>query len=279
MAYFAPETVSEALAALASPAARVLAGGTDFYAALGDRPVDFDVVDLTRIAALRRIVGTDAGGWRIGATATWADLCRTPLPPAFDGLKAAGRAVGSIQIQNTATLAGNLCNASPAADGVPALLALDAAVEIAGPAGARRVPLDAFVTGPRRTALEPGELVSALLVPPQPHGARGSFQKLGARRYLVISIAMVSAVIAPAADGTVAGARIAVGACSAVARRLPALEAALAGRPLAAAAAAVTADHLAPLAPIDDVRGTAHYRTAAALELTRRAVADAAGAA
>ena len=274
--YFAPETVPEAVAALTSPTARVLAGGTDFYAALGDRPVDFDVVDLTRIAALRRIAENDGGGWRIGATATWADLCRTPLPPVFDGLKAAAREVGSIQIQNTATLAGNLCNASPAADGMPALLALDAAVEVTGPSGARRLPLGDFVTGPRRTALAAGELVSAILVPAQPPGARGAFHKLGARRYLVISIAMVSAVVAPAANGTVAAARVAVGACSAVACRLPALEAALVGRPLAAAADTVTAAHLAPLAPLDDVRGSARYRTEAALELVRRALANAA---
>ncbi len=276
MAYFAPETVTEALAALASPTARVLAGGTDFYPALGDAPVDFDIVDLTRIGALRRIARTAEGGWRIGATTTWADVCRAALPPAFDGLKSAAREVGAIQIQNTATLAGNLCNASPAADSVPALLALDAAVELAGPGGPRTLALADFITGVRRTALGAGEMVSAIIVPPQPAGARGAFVKLGARRYLVISIAMVGAVIAPGADGTIAAARVAVGACSAVARRLPELEAALVGWPLADAPAAAAPRHFEGLAPIDDARGSARYRAEAALELTRRALALAA---
>lgn len=275
VAYYVPHTVPEALEALAAPAARVLAGGTDFYAALGERPVDFDIVDITRIAALKGIAPTAEGGWRIGAAATWSDLCRADLPAVFGGLKAAAREVGAIQIQNSATLAGNLCNASPAADGVPALLTLDAEVELDGPAGARRLPLSAFLTGPRRTALAPGELLTAILVPPQPAGARSAFGKLGARRYLVISIAMVSVVLHEA-EGHVAAARVAVGACSAVAQRLPDLEAALADLPLGAVAAAPHSAHFAGLSPIDDVRASADYRREAALELTRRTLARAA---
>jgi CO/xanthine dehydrogenase FAD-binding subunit len=273
--YIAPSSLGEALEVLRCDSHRILAGGTDFYPALGDRPVSFDTLDIGRVKGLRRVERTD-GGWRIGATTTWTDIVRAPLPPAFDGLKAAARDVGSIQIQNAGTVAGNLCNASPAADGVPPLLTLDARVEIASAAGARVLPLQGFLTGVRKTALRPGEMVVAVVVPDPPDRARGAFRKLGARSYLVISIAMVSALLAPGADGTVGWARIAVGACSPVACRLPALEAALIGAPFEARmlAARVRPEHLAPLSPIDDVRGTAAYRLEAAEEMIRRSLAD-----
>lgn len=278
MRYAVPSTVEEALDALASGEARILAGGTDVYPALGDRPLDVDTVDISAIAALRGIARTD-DGWRIGALATWTDLLRAALPPAFDGLKAAARELGSVQIQNVATVAGNLCNASPAADGVPPLLVLDAEVEIASAAYTRIVPLAEFITGARRTDLRPGEMVTAVVVRQPPDGACSAFRKLGARRYLVISIAMVAVLVATDGDGRVAAARIAVGSCSPVARRLPALEAALPGMPLDAGllAAAVKPEHLAPLAPIDDVRATAGYRLEAVAELVGRTLADCCG--
>ena len=129
-------TVStEALTALARPHV-VLAGGTDFYPARVGRAIGEDVLDIGGIAILRGI-SADRAGWRLGATTTWSELIEADLPPLFDGLKQAAREVGGRQIQNAGTLAGNLCNASPAADGVPCLLALDAEIEIAGP---RRQP-------------------------------------------------------------------------------------------------------------------------------------------
>ena len=266
--YLRPHRLEEALGALARPLT-VLAGGTDFYPARVGRSVDEDVLDISAIAALRGI-SADPGGWRLGATTTWGELAAADLPPLFDGLKQAAVEVGGRQIQNAGTIAGNLCNASPAADGVPPLLALDADVEIASRAGSRRVPLAAFITGNRRTVLLPGELVVALHVPKAAPGAQSAFLKLGARRYLVISIAMAATTLEIAA-GRIVRARVAVGACSAVAQRLPALEAALAGAvPDAALGARVEAAHLAPLAPIDDVRGSAGYRGEAALTLVRR---------
>ncbi|MEM7695762.1 MAG: FAD binding domain-containing protein [Pseudomonadota bacterium] len=273
--YFAPTTVPDALAALQNPGVRVLAGGTDFYPALGDAPLPA-IVDISRIKGLSRIE-VSPQGISIGAAATWSDLVRAPLPPAFDGLKAAAREIGAIQIQNAGTLVGNLCNASPAADGVPALLTLDARVAIEGPTGPREVPVADFVKGVRTVALEPGALVVGLIVPPPPEGAKGAFIKLGARRHMVISIAMVAAAIA-LRDGRVSHARVAVGSCSAVATRLTALEDALMGTPVDQIAKLPVADHLAPLTPIDDVRGTAAYREAAALELTRRTLEEAARA-
>jgi CO/xanthine dehydrogenase FAD-binding subunit len=261
--YHRPRDLDEALKALTRPCT-VLAGGTDFYPARVGRPVMEDVLDVLRG------VSATATGWRLGATTTWSELIEAELPPLFDGLKQAGREVGGRQIQNAGTLAGNLCNASPAADGVPALLALDAEIELVCSTGNRRVPLAGFITGVRRTVLQPGELVAALHVPRPRHAARAAFLKLGARRYLVISIAMASAVV-ESAEGKVQGARIAVGACSPVARRLPALERALAGAPLDRTLAdRIDPTHLAPLSPIDDVRGSAAYRRDAVLVLLRR---------
>jgi CO/xanthine dehydrogenase FAD-binding subunit len=270
-----PRTLDEALAVMAERRPQVIAGGTDVFPAAVDRPLAEPTLDLGGVAELRG-VGRGDGAWRIGAGATWTDLRRAPLPPAFDGLKAAAREIGSVQIQNTATLAGNLCNASPAADGAPCLLTLEAEVELASLRGVRRLPLAEFLLGPRRTARAPDELMTAIRIPEPDPAAQGAFLKLGARVYLVISIGMVAAVVAPDAAGRVARARVAVGACSAVAQRLPALEAALVGLPCdgAALAAAVAPGHLAPLSPIDDVRATAAYRREAAAELTRRVLAS-----
>ena len=266
--YFRPSRLEEALSALARPHS-VLAGGTDFYPARVGRTIDEDILDISAIDVLRGI-STTATGWRLGATTSWRELIEADLPPLFDGLKQAAREVGGRQIQNAGTLAGNLCNASPAADGVPGLLALGAEVEIASRAKTRRLPLEQFITGVRRTDLRPGELVVALHVARPAHSARSAFLKLGARRYLVISIAMAAATL-EIAEGRIAVARIAVGACSAVAQRLTALEAALAGAPLDRHLAdRVDPTHLEPLAPIDDVRGSAGYRRDAVLVLLRR---------
>jgi len=270
--YFRPRHLEEALAALRRRPV-VLAGGTDFYPARVGQLVDEDVLDISWIEGLRGVTA-DALGWRLGATTTWAELVEADLPPLFDALKQAAREVGGRQIQNTGTLAGNLCNASPAADGVPCLLALDAEVEIVGPAERRRVPLRRFITGPRATALAADELVVAIRVPRPGQDARSAFLKLGARRYLVISIAMAAATL-EIAEGRVAAARIAVGACSPVAERLPALEAALLGAPFdARLAERVDQAQLAPLSPLDDVRGSADYRRDAVVTLLRRLLAS-----
>lgn len=275
--YLRPTELSEALHALAATRRVVIAGGTDYYPARVGRPLDDDVLDITALSGLRRIA-EESGRTRIPALATWSDVIEAPLPPYFAGLKLAAREVGGAQIQNAGTVCGNLCNASPAADGVPPLLALDAEVELASTAGTRRLALAEFLRGNRQTALRPDELMTAVLVPRPAHPARAAFLKLGARTYLVISIVMVAGVIETAPTGAIAAARLAVGSCSAAARRLPALEAALAGRRLDSGLAnLVMAEHLTPLAPIDDIRGTAAYRRDAALTLLRRAIGELAG--
>ena len=269
--YARPTRIDEALAMLARGGRTLLAGGTDFYPSrVGLTPRD-DVIDLTALRELRGIQAR-AADWRIGATTSWTEVIETELPPLFDCLKLAAREVGGMQIQNAGTVAGNLCNASPAADGVPALLALDASVELASADARRTLPLDQFILGPRKTALRAGELVTAILVPKPKHAARSDFLKLGARKYLVISIAMVSTVLEHA-DGVVRAARVAVGSCSPVAVRLPLLENALLGHRLDRDLRDIpAAEHLAMLSPIDDVRASAAYRKDAALTLIRRSL-------
>ena len=272
--YLRPDNLDDALDALRRAPLTVLAGGTDYYPGRVGRPLDDDLLDLTGIAALRGIAD-ESDQWRIGALTTWTDLIRAGLPACFDGLKDAAREVGGVQIQNAGTIAGNLCNASPAADGAPNLAALEAEVELSAADGVRQVPVTDFLTGNRTTALGPGEIVTAVVVPKLPGNAAGAFLKLGARRYLVISIVMIGIVLVPDGD-TVCDARIAVGACSPVTRRLPALEAALNGRPLdGRLGEAVSAEAVeVVLSPIDDVRGSAGYRRDATVTMLRRGLSD-----
>src|SRR5436190_1953783 len=188
-----PQSIAEAARLLASGPWAVLAGGTDLYPAHVGRRIAAPLLDITAIAGLRGI-RRDEQGWTIGATTTWSDVVRAELPPLFDALKAAAREVGGVQIQNAGTVAGNLCNASPAADGT---------------------------------------------------------------------------------DGRIAEAGVAVGSCSAVARRLTTLE----GRLVGAAADGDLAGQLelgdlAPLTPIDDLRGSAAYRRDATATLVRRALRE-----
>jgi CO/xanthine dehydrogenase FAD-binding subunit len=209
---------------------------------------------------------------RIGAATTWSDIARADLPPAFDALKVAARDVGAVQIQNRGTIAGNLCNASPAADGAPPLLILDAEVELASRRGTRRLALDVFVNGARSTLLAPDEVMTAILTPLPASTTRSAFFKLGARRYLVISIVMV-AVALDVVEGIVHDARIAVGACSGVAQRMREAEHRLIGAPASPdLGRSIEAKDLVQLSPIDDVRASADYRRDAALTLLRRAI-------
>lgn len=267
--YLRPTSLQAALAALAERRWTVLAGGTDHFPARVTHTPAEDILDITALPGLRAIA-RDGAALRIPCLATWSDVIAAGLPPACDALVQAARQVGGAQIQNVGTVVGNVCNASPAADGMPPLLALDARIELASLKGTRTLPLADFVAGPRRTARRADELAVALRIdlPTLPAGA--NFQKLGARRYLVISIAMVAAVAEFLPDGRIARARVAVGACSPVARRLPELESALLGqRPDSAIACP---EHLAALSPIDDIRAPAAYRRDAALELVRRAI-------
>ncbi len=268
--YIRPTTIDRAVQALAGPPLSIVAGGTDIYPAHVGRPLDGDYLDLSGIEDLDGI--TDAGVcWHIGANVTWAALVEAELPPLFDGLKAAAREIGGWQVQQAATLVGNICNASPAADGMPALMSMDAALEVRSARGARQIPVSDFVLGNRRTALARHEMVRAIRIPKPAGEAVSAFLKLGARHYLIISIVAVAGVLETDGEGRVQAARLTVGACSEVAMRLPDLEQAVHGQPLGPdLARLVHPDHFAALRPIDDLRGSADYRRQSARVLTRR---------
>lgn len=270
--YFRPNSLQEALNVLADTRATILAGGTDVFPALGERPFSGPVLDLSALDEIKP-VRFSQDHVLLGARTTWSELLAAPLPRGFDGLKAAAREIGSVQIQNSATIAGNLCNASPAADGVAALLALDADVVLVSRSASRTLPLAEFILGNRKTARRPDELMTCIRVPRRLENAVSTFLKLGARRYLVISIVMVAANLDLHPDGTIREALLCVGSCSPVALRLNELERVLVGKPARAGIRQhVRPEHLARLSPIDDVRATAAYRRDAARTLIERAL-------
>jgi CO/xanthine dehydrogenase FAD-binding subunit len=281
--YYKPHSLVDALAALQSHSKKladdrltILAGATDLYPVETTKQAWFQstpkaFLDLSGIAMLRDI--REENGWlRVGAMATWSDVINHPLPPAFDALKQASRQVGGMQIQNRGTLVGNICNASPAADGMPPLLSLDAVVEIYGPQGKRQMSLREFVLGNRKTALEKTELVTALLVKMPDATEKSIFLKLGARSYLVISIASVAVNLRLDPNGVIADARITVGSCSVVPLRLLTLEKNLIGIAADQASSKLKSEMFDGLNPIDDVRATAAYRLDAAKTLVARAL-------
>ena len=270
--YMVPTDVAAALE-MRGAGGVVLAGGTDLYPQHVGRPMPNPIVDIGALTELHGIERTD-DAYRIGALTRWSDVAAASLPGCFDGLRAAALQVGGVQIQNAGTVGGNLCNASPAADSIPPLLTLDASVELRSASGSRILPLEAFLTGYRQTALAPDELLTAVLIPRDAEDARSVFGKLGLRRYLVISVVMVAVVVAADADGLITDARVAVGACSPVAQRLRSLESALLGRSTHALDPATIGGHLDALTPIDDVRATADYRRRSASILVSRALAS-----
>jgi CO/xanthine dehydrogenase FAD-binding subunit len=270
--YFRPNSLRDALNVLADTHATILAGGTDVFPSLGDRPLSGPVLDISGLSEIRGIQST-AEHVVFGARTTWSEVLSGPLPRGFDGLKAAAREVGSVQIQNAATIAGNLCNASPAADGVAALLALDAELVLSSRGASRTISLSEFILGNRKTARRPDELLTSIRIPRRVEDAISVFLKLGARRYLVISIVMVAANLVVDSAGKIREALISVGSCSPAALRLAELERALVGQPARPGLRrVVNPHHLARLSPIDDVRATAEYRRDAARTLVERAL-------
>ena len=281
-AYYGPVALEDALRRLAEAPHTVLAGGTDLYPAdahrrgWGEVSLSVEsarpVLDISNVDGLDQIE-VDPHTVTIGARVTWSEAVASKLGGWFDSVRKAAVKVGGPQVQNRGTLVGNVCNASPAADGVPALLALDASVRVQRLGATRDIPLGKFITGNRKTILGADELVSAIVIPVPAAGTISTFLKLGARRHLVISIAMVAATVRT--DGNrISGAAIAVGACSPVAVRLADLEKRLVGVSLTDASAEIRATDAQHLAAIDDIRASGAYRHGAALELTRRALRD-----
>ncbi len=272
--YYRPHHIADALTWLSHQGGIIAAGCTDLLPLTTSPELSGKVLDVTAIADMRGI--TDEGDHRrIGGATTWTDLIRADLPPAYDMLKLAAREIGSIQIQNAGTIAGNICNASPAADSVPCLLNLDASVELTSPQGKRVQPLDQFILGPRKTSRQADEIVTALLVPKSAESGWSSFRKLGARKYLIISIAMTAARLVTH-EGKITEAAISIGSCSPVAQRLTLAETSLCGTVITSS---LRADHIlskedisSVISPIDDARGTADYRIEAAAVLVMEAI-------
>ncbi|MBK8979516.1 MAG: FAD binding domain-containing protein [Planctomycetes bacterium] len=264
MRVISARSLDEALAALrdATAASRVLAGGTDLMVELAAGRTSPDlVVDVGAVPELRGIRPVDDGLW-LGAGTTCTELLHSAAVTAHaDLLAIAAREVGAAQIQNRATIGGNLGTASPAADLVPVLFALGAQVALRSATGARVLPVEDFVTGYRATARRPDELIEGIVVPPRPARELRAFRKVGTRR--AQSIAKLVVALAIAADGgVVTAARIAAGAVADRTVRLTTLERALfEGLPPGGLADAVAASVAADTAPCDDVRSTARYRS------------------
>ena len=267
--YFRPNNLEEALAFLNEKPRILLAGGTDFFPARVGKPINENVLDITGINSLRSIEITSES-IKIGALTTWSDIVQANLPPAFNGLKKAAITIGGIQTQNAATICGNICNASPAADSVPNLMALEAKVKLQSSNETRILNLEDFLIDNRKTARMPNELVSEILIPLPNENSRGNFEKLGARAYLVISIVMVGAVVELDNQQTVLNLKIAVGSCSPVAKRLRLLEKEAVGQKIESIR--IEPKHIDSLKPIDDIRATANYRANTIPELLTRAI-------
>jgi CO/xanthine dehydrogenase FAD-binding subunit len=273
--YVRAHRLQEALECLAAGGFEILCGGTDWYPANAQRACSTALVDISGLSELRQIE-QDESGVEIGAAVTWSEIREAEWPASMAALPAAAREIGGIQIQNTGSIGGNVCNASPAADGIVALLALDARLVLASRRGTRELALAEFVAGARRTLLRRDELLRAVRIPARGRRARSVFAKLGARRHLVISIAMVAVQLDSDEAGRILTAAIAVGSCSAHALRLGVLEARLLGHGVSEdLAALVRPTDLAGLAPIDDVRAGRAYRQSAAEILVRRALTEA----
>jgi len=274
MRYEAPDTLDTAVALLAgSPDARVLAGGTDLLVQLRADVLDPElIVDIKKIAETRAVT-PERGGWRIGAAVTGAELKEhADLKRAWPGVVEAANLIGSTQVQGRATLGGNLCNGSPAADSVPALIAAGAVAAVAGPKGRRDLPVEDVMLGPRKLALGRGELVVSFLLPPRPKGSSDAYLRFIPRTEM--DIAVVGAGVSLTADptGTVTAARVSLGAVAEKVLLVSAAAEAIVGSRLdEAAQARLEAAARAACRPIDDKRGTVAFRIEVAGVLTRRA--------
>lgn len=256
---FCPSSLDE-LWPLLEDGATVMAGGTDLLARRRGKAPDF-VACLERLGGLYG-VSEDAGLIRLGACETHTRLLQNALVrERLPALASALSVLGSPLVRNMGTLGGNIVTASPAGDTLAPLYALDAQVELASRQGTRRVPLAGFITGPGRTALEPGEIVSAVIVSPPDASALQHFEKVGRRKALAISVVSLAAVIRMESGGVVTDARLALGSVGPTIVRCPKAEALLAGRRLdretLLAAGQLIRDEIAP---IDDLRASAAYR-------------------
>ncbi|MGH9051902.1 MAG: FAD binding domain-containing protein [Acidimicrobiia bacterium] len=280
--YERPTSLDEAVQLLdeRGEEAHLLAGGTDLAVAIRYGTVRPGVViDLKQVPELAAAMRHTDEGFTISANTVMTDLEEDArIRERFPGLVEAAQVVGSVQIRNRATLVGNLCNASPAADTPPMLMALDTSVEISGPRGSRSLSIDEFLVGYRETALQRGEVLTAVHIPEPGPRSGTAFLKLGVRRAMEISIVCVGARIDLAEDGTIASAGLGLGSVAPQTVRPTRAEELLVGeRPDPELLAAAGSSATEACSPIDDLRGSAEYRRAMVPVLVRRALSAALG--
>src|SRR5258705_6030570 len=274
MRYEAPETAESAAALLAATAdARVLAGGTDLLVQMRSDIVDPAlIVDIKRITESRWVTEQE-GGWRIGAAVTGSELKEHPrLKKVWPGVVEAANLIGSTQVQGRATLGGTLCNGSPAADSVPALIAAGAVATVAGPQGRRHIPVEDVMLGPRNLALTRGEFVLSFLLPPRPPRSSDAYLRFIPRTEMDIAVVGAGVSLTIDSAGTITAARVSLGAVAPRVLLVRDAATVIVGSRLEREAQdRLEAAARAACAPIDDKRGTVEFRIQVAGVLTRRA--------
>lgn len=281
ISYHAPRTLREAISILskANGNGRALAGGTDLIAQLKEgRKSATVLVDVKGIPELNRLEFRPRRGLRIGAAVPCSTIAAHPdVQESYPAVAFSCSLVGSIQIQNRASIGGNICNAAPSADTIPALICLGAKAVIAGPSGKREVPLEELFLGPGRTVLAPGELLSEVIIPTPPGSSACVYQRFTPREEMDIAVVGVGSFVVLAPNERASGgrkckeAKIALGATAPTPVRAKEAEAFLSGR-IIDDSAINEAGELAVLSakPITDVRGSAEYRKELVKVLTRR---------
>lgn len=277
MRYESPTSTREAVALMAGERgdAYLLAGGTDLLVRMRGEFIDPDlVIDIKRLPGIREIRNT-AFGFSIGAGVPCAALGRSkPLVRAWPGVVEAAQLIGSDQIQGRCTIVGNLCNASPAADSVPALVAAKAKAIVVGPGGRRRLAVEKVVTGPGTTSLEKGDIVVAIVLPNRPAKSGDAYLRFIPRSEMDIAVCSAGVSLTLGPRNVVKQARVALGAVARTVVLVPKAARAIVGTRLENdALMQLAAACEAACSPIDDKRGTAKYRTEVAGVLARRAAA------
>jgi len=275
MRYEAPDSLDAAVTLLsrANGDARVLAGGTDLLVQMRADILDPELVlDIKKIPQTRTIT-EEGGGWRIGAAVTGAELKEHPrLKQIWPGVVEAANLIGSTQIQGRATLGGNLCNGSPAADSVPALIAAGAVATVAGPKGRRDIPVEDVMLGPRKLSLTKGEFVVSFLLPPRPKGSGDAYLRFIPRTEMDIAVVGAGVNLALDGGGVITAARVSLGAVAAKVLLVAEAAQAIVGSRLdEPAQRRLETAAQAACRPIDDKRGTREFRTQVAGVLARRA--------
>ena len=275
MRYERPTTMKEAAALLAKEkgSAYVLAGGTDLLVRLRTGFIDPDlVVDIKRIGSTRAIESA-AGGFRIGAAVTGAELSEhAKLKKAWPGVVEAANLIGSKQVQGRCTMTGNLCNASPAADSVPALVAAAAKAVIVGPKGKRTVPVEQVPVAPGKTSLKKGEIIESIVLPKRPARSGDAYLRFIPRTEMDIAVVGVAVSLTLDGKGVCTDARVSLGAVAPTVLLVPEAAKALVGTKMDKKALdALAAACSAACRPIDDKRGTRDFRIKVAGVLARRA--------